>query len=116
MDACLEAGVDYLDTANYEPKDEAKFEYKWQWAYHDRFKEAGLMANDIIVKMDNVKIANFSDLQGFLGSKRPGDQVDVSILRDETPKTLRVKLKNQFGKYKFENSDFSKLNIFFLKV
>jgi saccharopine dehydrogenase (NAD+, L-lysine-forming) len=44
MDACLEAGVDYLDTANYEPKDEAKFEYKWQWAYHDRYKEAGLMA------------------------------------------------------------------------
>ncbi len=44
MDACLEAGVAYLDTANYEPKDEAKFEYHWQWAYHDRFKEAGLMA------------------------------------------------------------------------
>ena len=44
MDACLEAGVDYLDTANYEPKDEAKFEYKWQWAYQDRFKQAGLMA------------------------------------------------------------------------
>ncbi|MGB5547660.1 MAG: saccharopine dehydrogenase NADP-binding domain-containing protein, partial [Polyangiales bacterium] len=44
MDACLEAGVDYLDTANYEPPDEAKFEYKWQWAYQDRFKSAGLMA------------------------------------------------------------------------
>lgn len=44
MDACLEAGVDYLDTANYEPRDEAKFEYKWQWAYQDHFKEAGLMA------------------------------------------------------------------------
>ncbi|MFC4292145.1 saccharopine dehydrogenase family protein [Sphingorhabdus arenilitoris] len=44
MDACLAAGVSYLDTANYEPKDEAKFEYHWQWAYHDRFKEAGLMA------------------------------------------------------------------------
>ncbi len=44
MDACLEAGVHYLDTANYEPKDEAKFEYHWQWAYHDRFKDAGLMA------------------------------------------------------------------------
>ena len=44
MDACLEAGVHYLDTANYEPKDEAKFEYSWQWAYHDRFKDAGLMA------------------------------------------------------------------------
>ncbi len=44
MDACLEAGVAYLDTANYEPKDEARFEYKWQWAYHDRFRKAGLMA------------------------------------------------------------------------
>ncbi|HMO41405.1 MAG TPA: saccharopine dehydrogenase family protein [Saprospiraceae bacterium] len=44
MDACLEAGVHYLDTANYEPKDEAKFEYKWQWAYQDRFREAGLLA------------------------------------------------------------------------
>lgn len=44
MDACLEAGVNYLDTANYEPKDTAKFEYKWQWAYQDKFKKAGLMA------------------------------------------------------------------------
>ena len=44
MDACLETGVNYLDTANYEPLDEAKFEYSWQWAYHDRFKEAGLTA------------------------------------------------------------------------
>lgn len=44
MDACLEAGVPYLDTANYEPPDTAKFEYKWQWAYQDRFREAGLMA------------------------------------------------------------------------
>lgn len=44
MDACLETGVSYLDTANYEPKDEAKFEYKWQWAYQERFKEAGLTA------------------------------------------------------------------------
>ena len=44
MDACLETGVSYLDTANYEPKDEAKFEYSWQWAYQERFKEAGLTA------------------------------------------------------------------------
>lgn len=44
MEACLAAGVHYLDTANYEPRDEAKFEYSWQWAYQDRFKEAGLMA------------------------------------------------------------------------
>jgi saccharopine dehydrogenase (NAD+, L-lysine-forming) len=44
MDACLEAGVSYLDTANYEPKDEAKFEYRWQWEYQERFEKAGLMA------------------------------------------------------------------------
>jgi saccharopine dehydrogenase (NAD+, L-lysine-forming) len=44
MDACLETGVDYLDTANYEPPEEAKFCYKWQWDYHDRFKGKGLMA------------------------------------------------------------------------
>ncbi len=44
MDACLEAGVNYLDTANYEPKDEAHFEYSWQWAYKDRFEKAGLTA------------------------------------------------------------------------
>ena len=44
MDACLETGVSYLDTANYEPRDKAKFEYKWQWDYHDRFKNTGIMA------------------------------------------------------------------------
>ncbi len=44
MDACLETGVNYLDTANYEPPEEAKFEYSWQWAYQDKFKEAGLTA------------------------------------------------------------------------
>ena len=44
MEACLETGVSYIDTANYEPVDEAKFEYKWQWAYHDKFKEAGITA------------------------------------------------------------------------
>src|SRR5690554_4943133 len=44
MDACLAAGVNYLDTANYEPLDTAKFEYKWQWAYHERFEKAGLTA------------------------------------------------------------------------
>lgn len=44
MDACLEAGVHYMDTANYEPKDEAKFSYKWQWPYHEKFAEKGLMA------------------------------------------------------------------------
>lgn len=44
MDACLECGVDYVDTANYEPLDTAKFEYKWQWAYREKFEKAGLTA------------------------------------------------------------------------
>ncbi|NBC82330.1 MAG: saccharopine dehydrogenase family protein [Bacteroidetes bacterium] len=44
MDACLETGVDYLDTANYEPPDEAKFEYKWQWAYREKYQQNNIMA------------------------------------------------------------------------
>lgn len=44
MEACLETGVDYLDTANYEHPDEAKFEYSWQWKLHDKFKAKKLMA------------------------------------------------------------------------
>ncbi len=44
MEACLACGVNYLDTANYEPKDEAHFEYSWQWAYKERFEQAGLTA------------------------------------------------------------------------
>lgn len=44
MDACLKAGANYMDTANYEPRDVARFEYHWQWAYQDRFREAGLTA------------------------------------------------------------------------
>ena len=44
MDACLKTGVHYMDTANYEPRDEAKFTYKWQWPYHDKFAKKGIMA------------------------------------------------------------------------
>jgi saccharopine dehydrogenase (NAD+, L-lysine forming) len=44
MEACLATGVPYLDTANYEPPDVAKFEYSWQWAYRERFEKAGLTA------------------------------------------------------------------------
>ena len=44
MEACLATGTPYLDTANYEPPDLAKFEYKWQWAYRERFEKAGLIA------------------------------------------------------------------------
>ena len=82
---------------------------------HGAAKEAGLMANDIITKMDQVKISKFSDLQGFLGSKRPGDIVKVNILRNEDEKVLTVKLKNQFGKFKYGSSDFSEYFIGDLK-
>jgi saccharopine dehydrogenase (NAD+, L-lysine forming) len=44
MDACLRTGTNYLDTANYEPRDEARFSYTWQWAYHDRFRAKGILA------------------------------------------------------------------------
>jgi saccharopine dehydrogenase (NAD+, L-lysine-forming) len=44
MDVCLETGVHYIDTANYEPPDEAHFEYSWQWAYQERFRQKGIMA------------------------------------------------------------------------
>ncbi len=44
MEACLACGVNYLDTANYEPRDEAHFEYSWQWAYKEKFEKAGLTA------------------------------------------------------------------------
>ena len=44
MEACLQTGCNYMDTANYEPKDEAHFEYSWQWAYRERFEKAGLCA------------------------------------------------------------------------
>ena len=44
MEACLKTGVHYVDTANYEPEDTAKFEYKWQWAYKERYEKAGITA------------------------------------------------------------------------
>ena len=44
MDACLETGVHYIDTANYEPPDVARFEYGWQWAYQEKFRQKGIMA------------------------------------------------------------------------
>ena len=44
MEACLKTKTNYLDTANYEPLDTAKFEYKWQWAYKEKFEQAGITA------------------------------------------------------------------------
>ncbi len=70
-------------------------------------KEAGLKQNDVIVNVDNVKIKKFSDLQGFLGSKRPGDEIKVTVLRGDIERVIPVKLKNQFGKLEFGKTDFS---------
>jgi saccharopine dehydrogenase (NAD+, L-lysine-forming) len=44
MEACLATGTHYVDTANYEPPDIAKFEYRWQWDYRERFEKAGITA------------------------------------------------------------------------
>lgn len=44
MEACLATKTHYVDTANYEPEDTAKFEYSWQWAYRERFEKAGITA------------------------------------------------------------------------
>jgi saccharopine dehydrogenase (NAD+, L-lysine-forming) len=44
MDACLATKTHYVDTANYEPPETAKFEYSWQWAYREKFREAGICA------------------------------------------------------------------------
>ena len=78
-------------------------------------KESGLRVNDVIIKMDEVKISNFSDLQGFLGSKRPGEEVRVTVMRDGEEETVNLKLRNQFGKFEFDNDDFSRFFIGELK-
>ncbi len=70
--------------------------------------EAGLRDFDVIVKIDNVAINKFSDLQGFLGSKRPGDLINVTVIRNEENINFDVKLKNQFGKLVFGESDYSR--------
>ena len=69
---------------------------------------AGVKENDIIIKMDNIKISKFSNMQGFLSAKRPGDIVDVIVLRAGKKKQFKVKLSNQFGKETIDKLDFSK--------
>jgi len=79
-------------------------------------KKAGLKKNDIILKMDNVIIKKYADLTGFLGSKRPGDNIKITILRAGTEKTLSLKLKNQFGKETVSDTDYAQYFIGDLKV
>lgn len=69
-------------------------------------KEAGMEEKDIIIKINNTKITKFSDLKGQLNAHRPGEQIDITVLRNKQPKVFRVKLKNKFGKEAFSETDF----------
>jgi len=78
-------------------------------------KISGLKENDIITRINEVEINKFSDLQGFLSSKRPGDLVKVQVLRGGTNKQFDLKLTNQFGKQTVDKFDFTKYLIGDLK-
>ncbi|MDJ0644447.1 MAG: trypsin-like peptidase domain-containing protein [Flavobacteriaceae bacterium] len=70
-------------------------------------KAAGIQPNDIITKLDNIKVSRFSDMQGYLSSKRPGEVVDVKLIRNGVEKDFRVTLANQFGKTTVDKFDFT---------
>ena len=55
--------------------------------------EAGLKSGDIVKKVDDVKINTFSDLTGYLSTKRPGEKVQVTFSRDNSEKKITVTLK-----------------------
>ncbi len=74
-------------------------------------KIAGLKANDVITSINNLEISKFSDLQGFLSTKRPGDAVTVTVLRNGIEKEFTVGLKNQFGKLDYGTYDFTKYSL-----
>jgi len=71
-------------------------------------KEGGLKVNDIITRVNDIEISKFSDLNGYLSSKRPGDIVNVSVLRNGEVKQYNVKLANQFGKETIGKLDFTR--------
>ena len=70
-------------------------------------KAAGIKRNDIITQLDEVKVAKFSDMQGYLSSKRPGEVVEVKVLRNGIEKDFKVTLANQFGKTTIDKLDFT---------
>jgi len=55
-------------------------------------EKAGIKTGDIIKKVDNIEISKFSDLSGYLKTKRPNDVVNVEIIRNDEIKTLPVAL------------------------
>lgn len=68
--------------------------------------EAGIQENDIITKMNHTKITKFSDLKGQLNASRPGENINITVLRNEGEKTFVVTLKNKFGNETFSDTDF----------
>ncbi|MCK0131809.1 trypsin-like peptidase domain-containing protein [Flavobacteriaceae bacterium F08102] len=82
---------------------------------NSRAERAGLEVNDIIIGLDDVKVSKYSNLEGFLSAKRPGDVVNVKVLRDGVEKEFKVRLSNQFGNETIGELDFSKYLIGDLK-
>lgn len=74
-------------------------------------QEAGIKVNDIITGVGNVKVSRFADLQGYLSSKRPGDEINVSVLRNGYEKDFKVKLKNQFSKLTYDKYDYTRFHL-----
>ncbi len=69
-------------------------------------KEAGIQENDIIVKVNNTKITKFSDLKGQMNAHRPGESLDMTVLRDNREEVFNVVLKNKFGNEVYGETDF----------
>ena len=69
MEACLQCGVNYLDTANYEPKDEAHFEYSWQWAFRERFEKGGMQCVGTNPGTGLVEVVEVPEKRWFIGTQ-----------------------------------------------
>lgn len=76
---------------------------------------AGVKVNDVIVKINEIEVSKFADLQGFLSTKRPGDKVVITVLRNGSEKEFTINLKNQFGKLNYDKYDFTKYSLGQLK-
>lgn len=69
-------------------------------------KTSGIEEQDIIIKMDDTKITKFSDLKGQMNAHRPGESINMTVLRNNSEKTFKVVLKNKFGKEVYSDTDF----------
>ena len=107
-------GINYLDLNNKVAKEEFDLNGASEGVLitgltdNGGAMEAGLKVNDIVVKADNIEINRFSDLQGYLSTKRPGDIMNIMVLRSGNEIEFTVRLKNQFDKLSIEKYDFTK--------